>query len=73
MQDAVASVAFGQGLVMSFTGVGFVGIHLFPGICQQFFEGLRAMFVTWGIANGFDEAVLIYALWVSTLTCALYP
>ena len=44
---------------MFFTSVGLVGIHLFLGIGQQFFEGMRVMFVAGGIVNCFDEALLI--------------
>jgi hypothetical protein len=41
------------------TGIGFVGIHLFLSIGQQFFEGLGVVLVARGIVNGLDEAVLI--------------
>lgn len=62
MQDAVAGVAFDQELDMLFAGVSLVPIciHLLLGIGQQFFQGLRVMFIAWGVVNGFDEAVLIH-------------
>ena len=40
-------------------GVGLVGIHLFLGVGQQFFQGLGVMFVARGIVDGLDEAVLV--------------
>ena len=59
VQDAVAGVALGQELVMYGAGVSLVGIHLFLGGGQQFFQGLGVMFVARGIVDGLDEAVLI--------------
>ena len=59
MQDAVGGITLGQEPVVFGTGVGLVGVQLVFGAGQQFFQGLGVVFVSRGILNSLDEAVLI--------------